>query len=257
MRLALYARVSTDKQQYANQLAALTEYCKNKGYEIVATYEEAEHGNYPESKRPKFLEMMDDAAKHKFDAILVWALDRLTREGVYKTWHYITQLQAWRVGFISYQESYINTTSDNELVRDLMLSIMAIMAKQERARISERTKAALDRARKEIAEKGFYTTKAGKRVEVIGKALSYPPQTLLEIQQLRATVDHRTGKLISIYKIGKMLNLNTGKVKYAIDHLLPKMEEPINPAVRASVLASLAEGHRDAEIIKSLMVDFR
>jgi DNA invertase Pin-like site-specific DNA recombinase len=224
MKVALYQRVSTDRQNVANQRQALLDYCKAKNYEIVAIYEEAESGSYSESKRPQFLTLLEEASKRKFDAILVWALDRFTREGLYKTLHYLKLLEGYGVGFISYQEQYLNTTSENPLVRDIMLAIMAILAKQERLRGIERQRAFQERARKDIAEKGYYLTKSGKKVDSIGAKLSYPPEVLEQIRHLRETIDPKTGRLMSIYRIAKLLELNPGKVAYAIDKLLPPME---------------------------------
>ncbi len=131
MKVAIYARVSTTQQEYENQLEQLRDYCNKQGWEIYKEYTETISGK--ESQRP-------------VDAILVWALDRFTREGTEKVWLYLTQLKSWGVGFISYTEPYFRT--ENELVRDVLFSIMGALAKQERLRISERTKAGLERARK-------------------------------------------------------------------------------------------------------------
>jgi len=144
MKVAIYARVSTTQQEYENQLEQLRDYCNKQGWEIYKEYTETISGK--ESQRPVFKEMMKDASQKKFDAILVWALDRFTREGTEKVWLYLTQLKSWGVGFISYTEPYFRT--ENELVRDVLFSIMGALAKQERLRISERTKAGLERARK-------------------------------------------------------------------------------------------------------------
>lgn len=157
MKVAIYCRVSTTKQDYENQLLQLEEYCKKEKHIIYKVYSETISGK--ESQRPVFKEMMQDALKKKFDGILVWALDRFTREGTAKVWHYINLLNSYGVKFISYSEPAFNT--DNEMVRDILLTVMATLAKQERLRISERTKAGLEIARakgirlgrKEVPEK--------------------------------------------------------------------------------------------------------
>ena len=142
MKVAIYTRVSTTKQDYENQLSQLREYCKRQNYEIEAIYKEIISGK--EANRPEFKKMLQDAHKKKFDAILVWALDRFTREGTQKVFHYLSLLDSYKVKFISYQEPYFNT--DNEMVRDILFSVMGALAKQERIRISERTKAGLQKA---------------------------------------------------------------------------------------------------------------
>ena len=139
MKVAIYTRVSTEKQDYENQLVDLREYCKKQEWHIYKEYTERVSGK--ESKRPVFKEMMLHAARKKFDGILVWALDRFSREGTAKVWHYFSLLEQYKVKFISYSEPQFNT--DNEISRDILLTVMAVMAKQERIRISERTKAGL------------------------------------------------------------------------------------------------------------------
>jgi len=78
MKIAIYARVSTGKQDYENQLIELREYCKTREHEIVEVYKETISGK--EAERPEFKRMMEDVTKRKFEAVLVWALDRFTRE---------------------------------------------------------------------------------------------------------------------------------------------------------------------------------
>ena len=82
--------------------------------------------------------MFQDAAQRNFDLVLFWALDRFTREGLQKTIFYLRQLDDCGVKFHSYTEPYLNT--DQELVRDILLSVLASLAKQERRRISGGTK---------------------------------------------------------------------------------------------------------------------
>jgi DNA invertase Pin-like site-specific DNA recombinase len=77
--------------------------------------------------------------------VVFWSLDRFSREGINQTMRYLQLLDSYGVRFQSYAEEYLNT--DNELVRDILISVLASLAKQERRRISERTKAGLETAR--------------------------------------------------------------------------------------------------------------
>src|SRR4051812_10776765 len=90
--------------------------------------------------------MFEDAAKRKFDLVLFWSLDRFTREGVLETLNHLQRLSAYGVGWRSYQEHYLDSCGP---FRDVVISLMATLAKQERLRISERTRAGLKRARHE------------------------------------------------------------------------------------------------------------
>lgn len=143
MKIAIYTRVSTEKQDYENQLYDLKEYCKKQGWQIYKTFEETISGK--ENNRPEFKKMLAEASEKRFDGILVWALDRFTREGVAKAWQYISQLDYHKIEFFSFKEPFLNT--DNKMVKDMLFSIMGVLAEQERIRISDRTKSGLKQAR--------------------------------------------------------------------------------------------------------------
>jgi DNA invertase Pin-like site-specific DNA recombinase len=97
-------------------------------------------------QRAQFERMMLDASQKKFDVLVFWALDRLSREGIVKTISYLEQLKGWNVGWRSYTQPFLDT--GNSMVNDIVLSVLAAVAKQERITISERTLAGLQRARK-------------------------------------------------------------------------------------------------------------
>jgi len=145
MTAAIYARVSTrDKGQDAeNQLLELRRYAAARGWEIV---EYVDHESGSRSDREAFQRMFDDASRRKFGVVLVWALDRFSREGVAETFLHIQRLLKDGVQFESYTEAHFRTTGP---AGELMLAIAAWIAKQERIRISERTKAGMARARAE------------------------------------------------------------------------------------------------------------
>ena len=80
MKVAIYARVSTDKQDNANQLEQLREFASKQGWEIVTEYKDTASGS-GRRMRPQFDAVMLAASQRKFDLLLFWALDRLSREG--------------------------------------------------------------------------------------------------------------------------------------------------------------------------------
>jgi DNA invertase Pin-like site-specific DNA recombinase len=152
-RVAIYARVSKDEGQDAeNQLAQLRAWCVAAGHEIVGEYVDQASGAKGADKRPQFGAMLADAHQRRFDLILVWALDRLSREGMVPTIGYLQRLASYGVAFHSYTEPMLST--DNEMVRDIVLAVMSSLAKVERARISERTKAGLARVRAKGSKSG-------------------------------------------------------------------------------------------------------
>jgi len=148
---ALYTRVSTrDKgQETANQLHELRKLCTAQGWTIVSEYEDHESGG--KSDRSQFKAMMTDAAKRKFDVVLFWALDRFSREGVYETHVHLKRLDDAGVRFRSFTEPYLDSCG---MFRDAVISILAVIAKQERIRIQERVRAGLERARTQGTRSG-------------------------------------------------------------------------------------------------------
>jgi DNA invertase Pin-like site-specific DNA recombinase len=145
VRVALYGRVSKDdgKQSTESQLHDLREFCQRSAWTIEHEY--IDRASAKTADRPQFRKMFEDASKRKFDLVLFWSLDRFSREGVLETLNHLQQLSAWGVGWRSFQESYFDSCGP---FRDVVIALMAALARQERLRISERTKAALQRARR-------------------------------------------------------------------------------------------------------------
>jgi DNA invertase Pin-like site-specific DNA recombinase len=142
MQIGIYARVSTGKQENANQLDQLREFARKQGWEIVAEYIDTVTGS-GKLKRPQFDRMMLDASQKKFDLLLFWKLDRLSREGVRKTLRYLELLDSYGVAWRSFTEPFFDSCG---VMRDVVISIMATLAEQERINISDRTRAGLQRA---------------------------------------------------------------------------------------------------------------
>jgi DNA invertase Pin-like site-specific DNA recombinase len=144
MRIAIYARVSTDKQDNDNQLIQLHEFASKQSWIVVVEYVDTVSGSGKKA-RPQFKRMMLEASQRKFDLLLFWKLDRLSREGTRKTLVYLTQLDSWNVAWRPFVEPYFDSCG---IMKDVVLAIMATLAEQERISISERTKAGLLRARR-------------------------------------------------------------------------------------------------------------
>jgi DNA invertase Pin-like site-specific DNA recombinase len=157
MRVAIYARVSTDDkgQDPENQLRELRAWCANSGHEIVREYVDHVSGRKGMGLRKQFSALFEDASRRKFDCVLFWALDRFSREGMVPTIQHLERLSSYGVTFHSYTEPHL--CADNEMVRGILLAVLATMAKQEAKRLSERVIAGLARAR----AKG---TKSGKPI---------------------------------------------------------------------------------------------
>ena len=164
MKIAIYCRVSTRKQDNENQLGVLREFAGKQGWTVAHEFVDVISGS-GKKERPKFLGMLDGASRRQFDLDLFWSLDRFSREGIVRTLGYLQQFKAWGVGWRSYTQPFLDT--GNAMVTDIVLSVLAAVAQQERVTISERTLAGLSRARKQ-----------GK---VLGR-----PQQVVDMDEVRA-----------------------------------------------------------------------
>lgn len=141
MKAALYLRVSTTEQDTANQLPALEGYAKRHDLDIAKVYSESETA-WKDGHQAQLIELLDDARLGKFQVLLVWALDRLSRGGALPILKLVDQLKYHGVKVISYQESW--TEAPGELA-EVLYAICGWVAKTESQRRSERTKAGLER----------------------------------------------------------------------------------------------------------------
>jgi len=150
--VALYLRASLDEkdknkkryQNLENQLQPLKDYCKSFDYEIYKIYSDKMSGANP--ARPQFRQMMNDAMLRRFSGIVVWKLDRFSREGIIPTMAYIKKLKDRGVWLKSMTESWLDTSQEG--ITEIVLAIMSWASAQERKNISERTKAGIARLRK-------------------------------------------------------------------------------------------------------------
>lgn len=171
MKCAIYARVSKQEentQDPNNQLMPLRDLARALSLEVVSEYVDYASGG--DSNRPEFQKMLSDVKSHKFDMILVWALDRFSREGILNTLAYLKELDSCNVALKSLQESWLDTRDKG--LGQLLIAIFSWVAEQERKRISERTKAGLRRAKnvgkrskdkKPRRKSGYYLRWAKKR----------------------------------------------------------------------------------------------
>lgn len=183
-RTAIYARVSTADQTVKNQLPALRQYAKARGWKV--THELVDRASGASDKRPGLEELLRLAKRRSIDAILVYRLDRFGRStrDLINAW---SELQDLGVRFVSLSEQMDFGSAAGKV----MFSVIAAMAEFERDLIRERVKLGMARARGE-----------GKHV---GRPRSLP---LAEIK-----ARHRRGDSKS--KIARDLNISRVSVQLA------------------------------------------
>jgi DNA invertase Pin-like site-specific DNA recombinase len=141
-RVALYARVCTlNNQDPEMQLSELREYAAHRGWQIVEEFTNQGVSGCKES-RPALNRLMADACRRRFDAVLVWKIDRFGRSLKHLV-NALAELAALGVAFISLRDNLDLSTPSGRL----MFQIIGAMAEFERALIQERVRAGLRNAR--------------------------------------------------------------------------------------------------------------
>ena len=186
-QIAIYARVSTNDQTVENQINELRDYCKRKGYTIYKEYcDEGVSG--AKSSRPALNSLMDDAMKRRFDAVVVWKLDRLGRSlsHLLKT---LEEFKSLGIDFVAYNQNIDTTTPTGRL----MFSMIGAFAEFERELIRERVKAGMETAREKGKHIGRPYTEVDER----------------KVQELR-------NQGLSIRKVAKELDIKPSRVQYVL-----------------------------------------
>jgi DNA invertase Pin-like site-specific DNA recombinase len=140
MRAAIYARVTTFDQEPENQLQELRRYTIARGWTAVEYVDKGVSG--AKDRRPALDQLLADARRRRFDVLGCWRLDRLGRN----LKHLVTlleELTALGIAFVSLNEGIDATTPAGKL----QMHILGAIAEFERARIAERVRAGLARAK--------------------------------------------------------------------------------------------------------------
>jgi DNA invertase Pin-like site-specific DNA recombinase len=140
MRSAVYARVSTFDQEPENQLVELRRYVSARGWSLAEYSDRGVSG--AKDRRPELDRLLADARRRRFDVLVCWRLDRLGRNLRHLV-VLLEELQTLGIAFVSLGEGIDATTPAGKL----QMHILAAIAEFERARIAERVRAGLQRAR--------------------------------------------------------------------------------------------------------------
>jgi len=183
--VAIYARVSTDKQKVDMQLRELRQYVVRSGWTVCEEFidQAATGGN---TKRPAFQAMLAAARQKKFQILLVWKLDRLSRS-LKDLINTLDELGSLGIDFVSYDNHLDTSTPTGKLV----FQIVGAVAEFEKDIIRERVVAGLAAAREK------------------GKRLGRPPIAPNIYDQALAM----RAEGLSYKKIGKALNIDEGTIR--------------------------------------------
>jgi len=146
VKVAIYARVSTDDQFAEKQVDALKDYCSRMSYDVFDVYVDVISGT--STSRPEFNRLLSDMRSYKFNCVAVTKLDRLGRS-LQHLLSLIDEFKRKSVNFIAVTQN-LDTTS---ATGTLLFHVMGAFAEFERNIISERTKEGLKKA-KNVGKRG-------------------------------------------------------------------------------------------------------
>lgn len=169
-RIALYSRVSTNKQTNANQIHRLVDYANQQGFEFDL-YEEVESSR---KTRPVKQDLLKKLRNGEYDSVVVYKLDRWARSSTELILE-VQELIDKKIGFHSVSDNL----DFNSSMGKLHFQILSAFAEFERNLISERTKEGLARVKMQGIKKlgrpkgskdskprpksGYYVREANKR----------------------------------------------------------------------------------------------
>lgn len=198
MRIGIYARVSTTDQDCSQQLRELRDYATARRWEVQGEYVDHAVSGTKES-RPAMNKLMEAARRRAIDAVVCWKIDRWGRSMP----HFVSSVQELRglgVRFVAVTQG-IDTDESNPTSR-LMLNLLAAFAEFERELIVERTRAGLQRARREgriggrpklIVDRNEISAlhRAGRTTREIGEKLNISAASVCRILNGKATAKAR------------------------------------------------------------------
>jgi DNA invertase Pin-like site-specific DNA recombinase len=174
-RVALYARVSTDKQTATNQLRELQAVAERAGWKVVEEFvDRGVSGAKGREQRPALDKMLKAATRREFDLIAAWSVDRLGRS----LQHLISllgELHAQKIDLYLHQQGVDTTTPGGKA----LFQMMGVFAEFERAMIVERVRAGLQRARAQGKVLG--RPKVGEAIEDRVRALRGQGKGIIKI----------------------------------------------------------------------------
>ena len=177
---ALYVRVSSEEQDLVGQERELRRYAEARNWAVVGRYAEKVTGT-GKVERKAYERLLRDAGERRFDHLVVWALDRFSREETFtKATQAILDLEGLGIRFHSVKEPMLDTPEDGRpnLGRDVLLALLPVIASFESKRRSERVRVAM----REIKE-GRRRTRSGRPP---GRPVRATPEKVAAIVRLKA-----------------------------------------------------------------------
>jgi DNA invertase Pin-like site-specific DNA recombinase len=192
-KVAIYARVSTDKQTCENQLIELRAVAERCGYTIVQEFVDSGiSGAKGRADRPALDAMMKASNQRKFEMILVWSIDRLGRS-LQNLVELLNDLQSMRVDLMFLQQGMDTSTSSGRM----MFGIFSALAEFERNLIRERVVAGQNRAK----ARGVKMGRPSNMTDGLRSAIQLLRENGMGIKQIAKEVGVGVGTVYSVINL--------------------------------------------------------
>lgn len=196
-RAALYLRVSTDQQTTENQLLVLQEVAQRSGWSVVATFEDAGiSGAKGRDKRPGYDALLKAISRREVDIVAAWSVDRLGRS-LPDLVAFLSDIQARGCDLYLHQQAVDTSTPSGRM----LFQMLGVFAEFERAIITTRINAGLDRARAKGVRLGRPSIAPidldkvrrrldqGQSIRVIAKATGFSTATVQRVKRTMGAVE--------------------------------------------------------------------
>jgi len=196
-RAGIYLRVSQDSQTTENQFRILREVAERSGWTIVQVFEDAGvSGAKGRDQRPGYDALMKAVHRREVDMVAAFAVDRLGRS-LPDLVAFLSDIQARGCDLYLHQQNVDTSTPSGRM----LFQMLAVFAEFERAIITTRINAGLDRARAKGVRLGRPSIapidldpvrkrlQQGQSIRVIAKATGFSTATVQRVKRSMATVE--------------------------------------------------------------------
>lgn len=196
-RCGLYLRVSQDSQTTENQFRILQEVAERSGWTIVQVFEDAGiSGAKGRDQRPGYDALMKAVHRREVDMVAAFAVDRLGRS-LPDLVAFLSDIQARGCDLYLHQQNVDTSTPSGRM----LFQMLAVFAEFERAIITSRINAGLDRARAKGVRLGRPSIAPidldpvrkrlhqGQSIRVIAKATGFSTATVQRVKRSMTTVE--------------------------------------------------------------------
>lgn len=144
MKVAIYARVSTDEQTEQNQVGLLEKWAADRGWEVSGIYRDIGSAWQQKGDRLELSKLLNDCHHGTVKTVLVYDLSRLTRKGPLEMLLTLKRFSQNGAQVYSYSETWLNVPSE---FNEVLVAFYGYFAELFSRQLSARTKAGMARAK--------------------------------------------------------------------------------------------------------------